>query len=102
MNLSPRQQTLQGCKCSKIDCLKMYCECFSKGRVCSWKCDCCNCSNKEECRGQIFKAQQLANFKRPGTFKGVPPLVPERRCTCKKSECKKNYCDCYRAGVKCS
>lgn len=35
MNLSPRQQTLQGCKCTKIDCLKMYCECFSKGRVCN-------------------------------------------------------------------
>lgn len=102
LNLSPRSQSHPGCKCSKIDCLKMYCECFSKGRLCNERCECYNCCNKDECRLQIFKAQQLANFRHPGTFKGIPAFVPERRCTCKKSECRKNYCDCYRAGVKCT
>ena len=24
----------QGCKCSKIGCLKLYCDCFNKGEVC--------------------------------------------------------------------
>lgn len=35
LNLSPRSQSHAGCKCVKIDCLKMYCECFSKGRLCN-------------------------------------------------------------------
>lgn len=38
LNLSPRQLELPGCKCTKIDCLKMYCECFSKGKVCTERC----------------------------------------------------------------
>lgn len=76
MNLSPRQQPQQGCKCTKIDCLKMYCECFSKGRLCNQRCECYACCNNQHCGLQIFKAQQLANYRHPGTFKGVPPLVP--------------------------
>ena len=44
----------------------------------------------------------MANFRHPGTFKGVPAFVPSRRCTCKKSSCMKNYCECYRAGLKCT
>jgi hypothetical protein len=101
-NLSPRLHNHSGCKCTKIDCLKMYCECFSKGRVCNEKCECYSCCNKPDCKLQIYKAQQMANFRHPGTFKGIPPFVPERRCTCKKSECRKNYCECYRAGMKCT
>ena len=85
LNLSPRHQTTQGCKCTKIDCLKMYCECFSKGKLCNEKCLCVCCSNKANCQYQIYKAQKMANFRHPGTFKGVPAFVPLRRCTCKKS-----------------
>lgn len=35
LNLSPRQSQQQGCKCTKIDCLKLYCECFAKGKTCN-------------------------------------------------------------------
>lgn len=44
----------------------------------------------------------MANFRKPGSFKGVKAYVPERRCTCKKSQCLKNYCECHNAGMKCS
>lgn len=44
----------------------------------------------------------MANHRHPGTFKGVPAFIPERKCTCKKSACRKNYCECFRAGIKCS
>ena len=46
LNLSPRQRNQQGCKCSKIDCLKMYCECFARGQICNKNCECVGCCNK--------------------------------------------------------
>jgi hypothetical protein len=90
-----------GCKCSKIDCLKLYCECFAKGRLCNRNCICTGCQNHAGNCHSIFHAQQVANHRNPGHFPGVPAFVPARRCTCKKSSCRKNYCECYRAGVKC-
>ena len=44
----------------------------------------------------------MANFRKPGSFAGVTPWVPQRKCTCKKSKCQKKYCECFNAGVKCS
>ncbi len=37
------------CNCKNSNCLKMYCECFSKGLVCdSQTCSCQNCYNNDE------------------------------------------------------
>ena len=80
----------------------MYCECFARGKLCNERCECTNCCNKVGDELQVYRARQIANFRHPGTFKGIPAFVPERKCTCKKSGCIKNYCECYRAGIKCA
>ena len=45
------RQTLQhqtGCKCTKTNCLKRYCECYAAGVFCGTKCNCTNCQNTED------------------------------------------------------
>ena len=36
---------IDGCNCSKSNCLKMYCECFKAGKRCGDQCKCTNCLN---------------------------------------------------------
>jgi protein lin-54 len=96
LNLSPRFQ--QGCKCSKINCLKLYCECFSKGQTCNENCICIGCKNHFENEHGIYRAKQVANLRHPDFFKGVASLPQARKCTCKKSLCRKKYCECFSAG----
>lgn len=37
-----------GCTCKKTFCLKMYCECFSTGKICGDDCACTGCKNTPE------------------------------------------------------
>lgn len=34
---------IKPCNCEKSKCLKLYCECFAHGRVCTKTCNCREC-----------------------------------------------------------
>ena len=35
------------CNCKKSRCLKLYCDCFARGKGCTKECNCQNCLNNE-------------------------------------------------------
>ena len=80
------------CSCSKTQCNRKYCECFNSGNYCV-DCNCKNCNNKPP-------VNTYSN-KRPIDEKSKSKKV-KIICTCTKSGCNKNYCECFKAGQKCS
>ncbi|XP_068460026.1 spexin prohormone 2 isoform X3 [Clinocottus analis] len=47
------------CHCTRSQCLKLYCECFANGVMCS-NCDCSNCHNNAEHEVNHLKAIKVA------------------------------------------
>ncbi|EAR84892.3 tesmin TSO1-like CXC domain protein (macronuclear) [Tetrahymena thermophila SB210] len=114
------------CKCRKSLCLKLYCECFARGEICGHACVCLECKNSKnhlELRNEAIKVIEAKN---PSAFlfsniqattnlnnqdKNLTNMQLEqqdmamdirRGCNCKKSKCKKKYCECYMIGKRCS
>ena len=79
LNKSPEPRT---CSCRKIQCIKMYCECFVAGIRCSLACKCINCLNTENTSEESKKVR--------------------KGCNCRRTECLKKYCECFNAGELCS
>ena len=82
------------CNCSKTGCNKFYCQCYNQGRYC-YECNCQNCQNK--------KPDYISSNKRPkeqNDQEKQKTLIIS--CTCTKSGCNKNYCECFKIGQKCS
>ncbi|GAQ78579.1 hypothetical protein KFL_000150330 [Klebsormidium nitens] len=97
------------CKCKKSKCLKLYCDCFAAGVYCSG-CLCVNCLNTEENAAIVNERKAAIIRKEPNAFRIVEDrsvgLAVQRHvrggCHCRKSQCQKEYCVCFQAGVPCT
>jgi hypothetical protein len=97
------------CSCPKSKCLKLYCDCFAYGLYCEG-CNCVDCMNKKECEDERKKAMTsikdrnpLAELRMSAAFEERPSNKAYfKGCHCKKSNCRKKYCECYLARNPCT
>lgn len=80
------------CTCEKSMCIKKYCECYANNESCDKRCSCVNCKNitinnyEDDVQSVMSKNNKE---------------VDNISCTCTKSNCIKNYCDCFKANSRC-
>lgn len=86
-----------GCTCKKTKCLKMYCQCFSSGKMCTEECSCYTCCNDHDHLESLQHARMTLKVK----SSSVSKQAHGKGCNCKKSQCQKKYCECFNAGLPC-
>lgn len=97
------------CTCKKSYCLRLYCDCFSKGLICGVDCACTDCHNsvayqdiREVMIKETIEKNPLAFSSKYKKLQGEKKILHSRGCNCTKTECLKKYCECYNAGTGCS
>ena len=104
-----------GCRCGRTKCLKQYCQCFRTDVRCSSECVCTDCHNDGKHEVQRIEAIRRIRMNNATAFKGTDLEIEDqevrtprgsvktiRGCRCKRSKCKKKYCECFGAGVACT
>jgi len=84
------------CTCEKSKCLKKYCDCFANGELCSTTCQCF------DCRNLVNYANDSNISNKINAKENLSENSKTILCTCTRSNCIKNYCDCYKANMKCT
>ena len=113
------------CTCKKTRCVKKYCECYSNKVFC-YNCKCENCENKPNFINDNIKDNDTMNNNKKENEEEINEdkynnTINNKQnnetinddmndsnskkliiCTCSKSGCNKNYCECFKAKVKCN
>ena len=116
------------CTCKKTKCIKKYCECYSSNVFC-YNCKCENCENKSSFFTENNNINNINNINIINNTNKKEEEIKEKKeyksinentnnnndisatdndkkkiiiCTCLKSGCNKNYCECFKAKVKCN
>ena len=101
-NSNASNKKFMGCNCKNSGCLKRYCECFSRMKYCDSNCQCKNCLNNIKFEKERTEAIKIYLVKSPVSFKKINMDLNNITCNCKKSNCLKNYCECFQFGLKCT
>ena len=75
----------------------MYCECFKSGNNCK-DCGCVGCKNTDGEQNERKQAVKKAKSRDETAF---DTDFSYKGCRCTKTQCMKNYCDCFLQGHTC-
>ena len=99
------------CTCTRTQCQKKYCACFSHGIPCQG-CDCKGCLNTsyEIGNNNIYQNNEIVydiqkeemNNNSGIRYQENNKLQSQRPvCNCTKSRCLKKYCECFKMNISC-